>query len=150
MWLQTLPLNHENELYYLDSHIKFTSLLNMKNILIIEDENDLSGALQARLTADGYSVTIARTSEEGLILISKYTPDLILLDLLTHSMHGCLFLERLRQLPEGKKDIKVIVLTNLDNTISRDKVLPHGILDYLIKAKVSLDEIAQKVSDVLA
>lgn len=122
----------------------------MKNILIIEDEDDLSEAIQARLTSDGYSVTVARTSEEGLMFVSKNTPDLILLDLMTYSMHGSVFLERLRQLPEEKSNIKVIVLTNLDNTISRDKVLPHGVLDYLIKAKVSLDEIAKKVSNVLA
>lgn len=122
----------------------------MKNILIIEDERDLREAIQTRLIADGYLVRTSETSEEGLKLVSEHKPDLILLDIMTHSMHGSVFLQRLRQLPEGQNDSKVIVLTNLDNDISRDKVSPHNIVDYLVKAKISLDEVAKKVSDALA
>lgn len=121
----------------------------MKKILVIEDENDLCEAIQTRLVAEGYSVTTAGTSEEGLMLVTENKPDLILLDLMTHSMHGSVFMQRLRQLPPGKNDSKVIVFTNLDNDISRDKVLPHDIVDYLVKAKISLDEVAKKVSDAL-
>jgi DNA-binding response OmpR family regulator len=122
----------------------------MKSILIIEDERDLREAIQTRLIADGYLVRTSETSEEGLKLVSEHKPDLILLDIMTHSMHGSVFLQRLRQLPEGQNDSKVIVLTNLDNDISRDKVSVHNIVDYLVKAKISLDEVAKKVSDALA
>jgi len=83
-------------------------------------------------------------------MVTENKPDLILLDMLTHSIHGALFLQRLRQLPEGQNDSKVVILTNLDNDITRDKVEPFGIEDYLVKAETSLDQIATKVATILA
>jgi two-component system alkaline phosphatase synthesis response regulator PhoP len=122
----------------------------MKNILIIEDEQDLREAVQARLISEGYIVKTTENTEQGLRMVTENKPDLILLDMLTHSIHGALFLQRLRQLPEGQNDSKVVILTNLDNDITRDKVEPFGIEDYLVKAETSLDQIATKVATILA
>lgn len=121
----------------------------MKNILIIEDEQDLREAVQARLISEGYIVKTTENTEQGLRMVTENKPDLILLDMLTHSIHGALFLQRLRQLPEGQNDSKVVILTNLDNDITRDKVEPFGIEDYLVKAETSLDQIATKVATIL-
>lgn len=121
----------------------------MKNILIIEDETDLREALQARFTSDGYQASTARTTEEGLAMVVKQKPDLILLDIITRTLHGAVFLERLRQLPPDKNDSKVIVLTNLDNEITREKVKPFGIEHFLVKADVTLDQIAETVTATL-
>jgi two-component system alkaline phosphatase synthesis response regulator PhoP len=122
----------------------------MKNILIIEDEQDLREAVQARLISEGYIVKTTENTEQGLRMVTENKPDLILLDMLTHLIHGTLFLQRLRQLPEGQNDSKVVILTNLDNDITRDKVEPFGIEDYLVKAETSLDQIATKVATILA
>lgn len=121
----------------------------MKNILIIDDEQDLREAVQARLISEGYMVKTTENTEQGLRMVTENKPDLILLDMLTHSIHGALFLQRLRQLPEGQNDSKVVILTNLDNDITRDKVEPFGIEDYLVKAETSLDQIATKVATIL-
>jgi DNA-binding response OmpR family regulator len=121
----------------------------MKRILIIEDEEDLREALHTKLAAEGYRVETAETSELGLKSIIENKPDLILLDVLTHSIHAAAFLQRLRDLPPGKNDSKVIVLTNLDNDITRKKVMEYNVEDYLVKAKISLEEIAKKVKKLL-
>jgi CheY-like chemotaxis protein len=122
----------------------------MKKILIIEDEQDLREAMQTRLISEGYNVRTASTSEEGLRLVIENKPDLILLDVLTSSIHGAAFMQRLRTLPDGQNDSKVIVVTNLDNDITRDKFEPYNIDGYLVKAEVTLDNIAQTVSTVFA
>ncbi len=67
---------------------------------------------------------------------------------MTHSIHAASFLERLRHLPEGQNDSKVLVLTNLDNDITRQKVQQYNIDAYLVKAEVSLDQIAAHVRRV--
>ncbi len=119
----------------------------MKKILIIEDEVDLREALQTQLIHDGYFVKTAETSQEGLQLVIDDVPDLILLDVMTHSMHAAVFLERLRNLPNGKS-IKVIVLTNLDNDITREKVQSFGIEEYLVKSETPLSNISELVKKV--
>lgn len=121
----------------------------MKKILIIEDEQDLREAMQARLMSDGYHVRSTRTSEEGLQMVLDDKPDLILLDIMTGSIHGAVFAQRVRILPEGQNDSKIIVVTNLDNDISREKFAPFQIEDFLVKAEVTLDDIAKKAADVL-
>lgn len=121
----------------------------MKRILIIEDEPDIREALQTNLIAEGYLVKAVETSELGLKSVISTKPDMILLDVMTHSMHAAAFLERLRQLPDGENDSRVIVLTNLDNDITREKVKQYDIADYLVKAEVSLEHIAQRVREVI-
>ena len=121
----------------------------MSKILIIEDEVDLREALQTKFTGDGYEVTAVETSELGLQSIIENKPDIILLDVMTHSLHASAFLQRLRQLPDGKNDCKVIVLTNLDNEITRKKVMEYGIEAFLVKASTSLEQISAKVKEIL-
>lgn len=122
----------------------------MKKILIIEDEQDLREAMQSRLIADGYNVRTSATSEEGLQHVLEDKPDLILLDIMTSSMHGAVFMQRLRQLPPDLNDSKVIVVTNLDNDISRGKFESCAIDDYLVKAEITLDNLSERVAQVLA
>ena len=121
----------------------------MQRILIIEDEADLREAVQASLVAEGYDVRTTSTSEEGLKLVMETKPDLILLDIMTHSLHGAVFVQRLRDLPAGKNDSKVIVFTNLDNDISKSKFSDNNVSAYLVKAEMSLDQVVKKVSEVL-
>jgi len=121
----------------------------MQKILIIEDDKDIKDAVQTHLVSKGYNVRTAESSEEGLKLVMETKPDLILLDIMTRSLHGSVFVERLRNLPPGKNDSKVIIFTNLDNDMSKNKFAGSDVAGYLIKAEVSLEQIADKVSEVL-
>jgi len=121
----------------------------MKSILVIEDEPDLLEAIETKLVSEGYDVHTSQTSEAGLRLVIEQKPDLILLDVMTNSLHGAVFADRLRQLPEGKNDSKLIILSNLDNNITKEK-FPYNISDYLIKSEISLDTLVQKITAVLS
>ncbi len=59
-----------------------------KNILIIDDEPDMCIIVTVRLERLGYKVISAGTAEDGLALIEKTPPDLILLDLRLPGMQG--------------------------------------------------------------
>lgn len=121
----------------------------MKKILIIEDDRDLSDALKTKFVSEGYEVEIAANSELGLKAVTVSKPDLIFLDIMTHSLHAATFMELLRELPDGKNDSKVIVLTNVDNEIIRKKLEAFNIEAYMIKASTSLEKLATKTKEVL-
>jgi DNA-binding response OmpR family regulator len=117
----------------------------MKRILVIEDEDALREALVAHLTQAGYEVEGVFNTEEGLERTVEHPPDLILLDVLTRSLHGSVFLTQLREETNPSKDVPVIVLTNIEDDEMRKKLEEYGIKGYFIKAHVTLAEITEAV-----
>ncbi len=124
-------------------------LIHMKKILIIEDDTDMREALQSTFERVGYEVTATETSEEGLRIATNDTPDLIILDVMTHSLHASVFVQRIRKLPKGKNNSKIIVLTNLENDTTRTNVLESGADAFLIKVHTSLDLLVKKAKELI-
>lgn len=116
----------------------------MKHILLVEDEADLREALVSVL-GEKYDVTAVTTGEEALQKVQERKPDLILLDIMTPGMHGAIFLQRLRALPSGSNDSQVLILTNLDNDVTRDKVAKFNIEAFLVKANTPLHSVVRIV-----
>lgn len=54
----------------------------MKQIAIIDDDIYIGDMLEELLTGEGYAVLRAYSGTEALLLLSRVTPDLILLDLM--------------------------------------------------------------------
>ncbi len=74
----------------------------MKEILIIDDDTDLSFIISEMLESYGYSVTTAVSGEEAFDLLSKHTYHLILLDINlpdTTGLELCRELRRVSQIP---------------------------------------------------
>lgn len=115
-----------------------------KSILIIEDEKDIRDALAEGITQAGFSVSMAENGLVGLEKALKDHPDLILLDIIMPIMDGHQFLDKLRQDAWGKK-AKIITLTSMDDVKNIATAHDGEILDYIIKAHHSLDEIIKKI-----
>ena len=119
-----------------------------KKILFIEDERRFQETLGAKLQGEGYEVFSAFDGESGLEMAEEKKPDLILLDLILPKKDGLKVLEALKAKPDLSV-IPVIVLTNLENGEDIEKCLSYGVRSYLAKANYTLDEISQKVKEVL-
>ena len=52
------------------------------HILVVEDEQKMAQALREGLEADGYSVRVAHTGEEGFYLVQAQPFDLVILDVM--------------------------------------------------------------------
>jgi CheY-like chemotaxis protein len=88
--------------------------------------------LQARLSAQGFSVQVAGDGPSGLAAAAKDHPDVILLDLRMPDMDGFEVLRRLRATPEIAC-IPVIFLTaNIQDTV-RQQALSAGAVGFLTK-----------------
>ncbi|MEZ4704960.1 MAG: response regulator [Bdellovibrionota bacterium] len=81
-----------------------------KKILIIDDEERIVVVLQARLESKGYTTLKATNGHEGLEMIQKDKPDLIILDVRMPKMDGYTFLNSLKHIP-GTSNIPIIVCT---------------------------------------
>lgn len=115
-----------------------------KTILIIEDEQDLREAMSDVLIEAGFLVTTAVNGEEGLTRAKTNHPDLILLDLMMPVMNGHEMLHALRS-DEWGKTAKVIILTAMDDVNNIATAHEGAILDYFIKAHMSLEDLLKKV-----
>lgn len=119
-----------------------------KKILFIEDESALQKTFGDILEQEGYKMVSAMDGEEGLKLAGTEKPDLILLDLILPKING---FDALKQLKGNSalKDIPVIVLTNLEGAGDIEKVLNLGATTYLVKANYTLEEVIQKIKQIL-
>jgi two-component system, OmpR family, copper resistance phosphate regulon response regulator CusR len=99
-------------------------------ILVVEDEGKLASALKEGLEADDYSVSVARTGEEGFYLLCKHPFDLAILDVMLPGRDGFEILSTLRQ--QGFR-VPILLLTARDTIQDRVHGLDNGADDYLVK-----------------
>jgi PAS domain S-box-containing protein len=101
-------------------------------ILIVDDTPANLGLLFALLANSGFKVLVARDGESAIEKLEYVQPDLILLDVLMGGMDGfetC----RLLKAKESTKDIPVIFMTALTETVDKVKGLQIGAVDYITK-----------------
>ena len=116
-----------------------------KNILIVDDEEDLCEILQYNLSNEGYYTEIAHSAEEALKRpLGDF--DLVLLDVMMGPMSGFKFADKLRK--ELKIDIPVIFLTAKDTENDILTGFSLGADDYISKP-FSVNELTARVKAVL-
>lgn len=120
----------------------------MKKILFVEDDNILQKAVGEILKKEGFEVISAFDGIGGLELSKREKPDLILLDLILPRLDGFSLLKELREKPETV-NIPVLVLTNLEDLESLQRVVELGVKDYLVKSEYSLEEVVKKIKETL-
>lgn len=130
------------------SGFRFQVSRSMAKILFIEDEPSLQKTVGEVLEQEGFEVLSATDGETGLELAKNKKPDLILLDLILPRKDGFAVLAELKQDPDTR-DIKVVVLTNLEGSGDVEKALELGATTYLVKANYELEEVVRKVKDFI-
>jgi len=118
----------------------------MKKILIIEDEKILVEMYKSKLEANNFEVVSAFSSEEGIKILRKEKPDLVILDMLLPKENGITFLEKIKKI-KVISGIRIIVFSNYDDPETRKKAFKLGIEDYLIKTQFTPREFLGKVKE---
>ena len=94
-------------------------------LLIVEDDLDTSEMLRVYFEAQGYRVVTAGGGQEALEKTDKYSPDIILLDIMMPGLDGYAVTRKLKNNPDTR-DIPVILITALDGTDDKVKGLEAG------------------------
>ena len=101
----------------------------MFNILVVEDESDISDIVMKYLENSGYSCDLAVNGFEALEYFSMNTYHLILLDVMMPGIDGFEVLTRIREI----SDVPIIMLTAKEEEIDRLKGFDKGADDYVLK-----------------
>ncbi|HKZ17919.1 MAG TPA: hybrid sensor histidine kinase/response regulator [Geobacteraceae bacterium] len=116
-------------------------------ILIVEDSPTQAKNLELILAEQGYRVSVARSGEEAMALITADRPDLLISDILMPEMDGFELCRRIRE-SDGARDIPIILLTLLNDPTDVLRSLEAG-ADYFISKPYSNEFLLSRVSRTL-
>lgn len=119
-----------------------------QKIVIVEDNISLADIYKTRLEMIGYRCFVAYDGEQALSAIQLEKPNLVLLDLMVPKIAGDQILARMRASDWGK-DIKVYIISNLNEADAPAGIRDYGIEGYTVKANLSNDAIDKLVDDIL-
>lgn len=117
-------------------------------IVIVEDDAALADIYKTRLEVLGYVCFVAHEGLEALSIIEKERPSLVLLDIMMPKLAGDKILKVMRSTEWGK-DIKVLVISNLNEADAPAGIREQGIEGYAVKANLSNDQIDSMVDQIL-
>ena len=103
----------------------------MSKLLLIDDDKDVHYAFQRNFASPEIELTTASSGEEGLRIIPKLKPDLVLLD--NRMGAGMTGLETLRRLRQLDSKLLVILITAYGTTQTAIEAMKLGACDYLLK-----------------
>lgn len=118
------------------------------DIVIVEDNEALAEVYKTRLEIVGYTCVVAVNGEEALKLIEEYKPSLVLMDLMIPKISGYDVLTQMRATDWGK-DIKVHIISNLNEEDAPAGLRDQGIVGYSIKANLAGDDLDKMVAQIL-
>jgi two-component system phosphate regulon response regulator PhoB len=116
-------------------------------IVIVEDERDLADLLAFNLQREGFRPLTALDGREGLELVRRERPALVVLDLMLPGMMGVDVCRELKRDPETAA-VPVIMLTARGDEIDRVVGFEVGADDYLVKP-FSMRELLLRVRAIL-
>ena len=104
--------------------------MDIVKVLVVDDEEEICELTRSFLRKKNYCTLGATSRKEAIEIVKKDQPQIVLLDIRLGSESG---LETLRQIKEINKDIKVIMVTALNDEESMAQAKSQGADDYIAK-----------------
>jgi two-component system, OmpR family, response regulator RpaB len=115
-----------------------------ERILIVDDEMSIRRILETRFKMLGFDTASAGDGEEALQMFEKFTPDIVVLDVMMPKIDGFGVTAQIRTVSETP----IILLTALGDVSERIKGLELGADDYVVKP-FSPKELEARVKTIL-
>jgi CheY-like chemotaxis protein len=118
-------------------------------ILLVDDHKDFLDAIRLFLQLRRANVLAATAGQDGLELVVRHHPKIIISDLSMPKMNGYELLEQIRHLaPEQGGDAPMIALTGRSDAEERRKALKAGFARFLTKP-VDLEQLVHEICNLL-
>ena len=121
-----------------------TTAAEKRNILVVDDEPQITRVLKTTLSTQGYAIRIASDGDEALQVMKDWMPDLLITDLRMPHMNG---LELCRYV-RAKWSLPIIVLSVKGEEKIKVDALDAGADDYVTKP-FSVNELLARVRAAL-
>ena len=115
-----------------------------RNILVVEDDRNISDLIQMYLVKEGFEVRIAADGGKAIAEFQKSVPDLILLDIMLPLMDGLAVCSKIRETSK----VPIIMLTAKSEVFDRIQGLEMGADDYIVKP-FEMKELLARINAVL-
>lgn len=102
----------------------------MDTILVIDDEEDIHYSFQRNFALLGWNMKFASSGEEGLKMILKEPPSVVVMDVRMGGMSG---IETLQKIRKNHTHLPVLIMTAHGTTQTAIEAMKSGAFDYLIK-----------------
>ena len=144
------------EVIYIDSshlgkELKLRSFRGVRpmpfKILVVDDDLGTRLSIGDYLELSGYEVVTANDGQQGLVMVNKHHPDLIVTDIIMPQMNGYELVRQVRQQPNFRL-LPVILLTARTQTQERILGYQSGCDLYLPKP-FELEELAAAINNLL-
>lgn len=118
-----------------------------KKILIVEDNKILSDMYKFKLSIENFDVHIENYSENAVQSYVKFSPDLIVLDIMMPWLNGYDILKILKT--QHHADCKILVLSNLNDPKDKQKALDLGADKFILKASLAPSDLVDEIKSML-
>jgi two-component system, chemotaxis family, response regulator PixH len=118
----------------------------MVKILVVEDTPSEMQLMTLYLRDNGYQVVSANNAKDGLELVTKEKPDIVITDVVMEGMNGFEFCRTLKKNPDTE-NIPVIACTSRDQDLDKLWGKKQGVNAYVTKP-YSQEEIINAVKSV--
>jgi DNA-binding response OmpR family regulator len=115
----------------------------MLDILIVEDNKELSSLLADFLRAEGYTVSVAETGEKAVKLYETYGAKLVLLDIMLPGLDGMYILKKIRE----KSNTPVLIVSARVAKDDKLQAIVSGADDYIEKP-YDIDILLAKIKGI--
>jgi two-component system phosphate regulon response regulator PhoB len=122
--------------------------VSKKKVLLVEDDETLAAVYKQRLELEGFEVKHANNGEDALEAAVKFSPDLILLDVMMPKLNGFDVLDILRNTP-ATRNIHIIMLTALSQPKDAERARELGADDFLVKSQVVIGDVVSRIKHQL-
>jgi DNA-binding NtrC family response regulator len=114
----------------------------MADILVVDDDASVAGALRRFLEIEGHGFRVASNALEGLALIEQRRPDLVLMDIRMPGIDGLEALDRVQAKYPG---LCVVMMTGYGTSQTSIDAIKAGAFDYVTKPP-SLDVLRRLIA----
>ena len=118
--------------------------MELANVLVVDDEPQITRVLRTALTAAGYAIRVANDGEMALEIMKDWSPNLIITDLVMPNVDGVELCKQVRAF----STVPIIVLSVRGQERSKVQALDAGADDYITKP-FSMGELEARVRAAL-
>jgi DNA-binding response OmpR family regulator len=102
-------------------------------ILVVDDNADNAHIIRDYLEARGYPITVAYNGDEAMKAFEEVKPALVLLDVMMPGRDGWQVCREIKQHPTLGRNVRVVMVTALDDWVNKRQALQTGADDYVEK-----------------
>ena len=114
------------------------------HILVVDDNHDNTEIIRHYLEVRGYPIAVAHNGDEALACFETVRPSIVLLDVMMPGRDGWEVCRIMKQHPTLGRNVRVIMVTALDEWDDKRQALQTGADDYVAKP-FDLAKLAQTV-----